>query len=82
MRLTAIVAPAPDRPLHPTEVTPRVFDHVDEFAEALSLAAGRPVPIVEGVLADAPAEGFLVYFRPFPMGSSRFPPRSVGASSS
>ncbi len=63
MRLTAIVSPSPEV-LRPTECSAREFSEVDEFCAALGLAAGVTVSIVEGELADIPADGFvLVYFR-------------------
>ena len=61
MRLTVIAAP-PIEILWPTQVAARKFDAVDEFASALSLAAGIVVPVVEGSLADAPDQGFLIVF--------------------
>ncbi|WAS90852.1 hypothetical protein [Nannocystis punicea] len=61
MKLTALVTPSPET-LGPTESTFRVFHHVDDFCAALS-AAGVPVTIVEGTLADVPDDGFLLVYR-------------------
>lgn len=52
MKITAIVAP------HGA----RGFEAVDEFAAALGTAAGIEVPVIEGSLADAPGDGYLVVF--------------------
>src|SRR5678815_1872882 len=42
--------------------SPRVFYAVDELAAALGAAADAEVGIVEGTLADAPADGYLLAF--------------------
>jgi hypothetical protein len=39
-----------------------MLDDVDEFAACLGEAAGVPVPVIEGTIANAPAEGFIVLF--------------------
>jgi len=49
--ITAIV-----RPSH------RETETVDEFAAALAGALGSPVPVVEGTLASAPPDGYLLAF--------------------
>jgi hypothetical protein len=61
MKITAVVAPRPVD-AGPTVVGARAFDAVDELAAALGAATGTTVPVIEGTLADAPADGYLVVF--------------------
>lgn len=59
-RCTILVPPSPPAAPHSVEVSLRRFHDLDRFADALGSATGTAVPIVEGDLADAPAEGFLL----------------------
>lgn len=54
MKVTVIVGPGASREV----------DAVDELAAALGQAAGVTVPVIEGSLADAPADGYLVAYEP------------------
>ncbi len=62
MRLFVIVSPTESEPDASASSTPRQSDDVDEFAEVVGRPAGAKVPIIEGTLADAPHEGFLIDF--------------------
>jgi len=61
MKITAIVDP-PDPTAEFANKTAREFDAVDEFVHALGLAAGISIPVIEGTLADAPADGYVIVF--------------------
>jgi hypothetical protein len=60
--ITLIVQPARTTRLGGAEYTsnPRAFYKCDEFAAKVAAAAGLGVPVQEGSLAEAPAEGFLL----------------------
>ena len=62
--MTLIVRPAENLVLNGRIVqnNSRESYKCDEIAAALSVAAGFSVPVFEGSLADAPAEGFLLMF--------------------
>jgi hypothetical protein len=62
MKIVAIVAPRVEAPNLATAVSPRQFDAVDEFAAAVSVAAQVPVQVIEGGVADAPADAFILLF--------------------
>ena len=62
MQITIIVDPFQPDPMFPNSVSSRAFYRVDAFAAGLAQAAGVPVPVIEGTLADAPPEGFLLLF--------------------
>lgn len=63
--MTLIVRPAESLDLNGRIVRThsREFYKCDEIAAALSAVAGFDVPILEGSLVDAPAEGFLLTFQ-------------------
>ena len=61
MKITAIVAPS-DANIEPPAVNAREFDAVDAFVQALGRAAGISIPVVEGTLADAPVDGYVIVF--------------------
>lgn len=62
MRLTAITCPWQPEADHPDAISPREIDAVDEFSAALGKAAGVSVDVIEGSLADAPPDGFIIAF--------------------
>ena len=61
MKITAIVAPSYPG-IQPPTVNARDFDAVDEFVRVLGGAAGILIPVLEGTLADAPTEGYVIVF--------------------
>jgi hypothetical protein len=62
MRLTVLVPRVEPDPAVLNAVTPRVFHEVDAFAAALGAALDIDVPVIEGDLADAPSEGYVLAF--------------------
>jgi hypothetical protein len=60
--MTVIVAPVDPADQAADDESPRVFYAADELAAALGAASGAEVAVIEGTLADAPAEGYLVAF--------------------
>ena len=62
MKIVAVVAPLAGAPKFATVVSPRQFDAVDELAVAVGQAAGLTVPVIEGGIADAPADAYLLLF--------------------
>lgn len=60
MRLTAVVPP----PRSDHGSTPRNFDEVDSFVDALNTVAGITASVVEGTLADAPGDGLILMYNP------------------
>lgn len=62
MRVTAVVQAPSIVSESATVTTPRSFDAVDEFAAALGKALGENVSIIEGSLADAPKDGYVLVF--------------------
>jgi hypothetical protein len=47
----------------PTTTSSREMDRADELAEAMRGALGIDVPVIEGPLTKAPAQGYLLAFR-------------------
>jgi hypothetical protein len=62
VKLTILVPAGVPTPELATAATPRRFYRVDEFARAIGDALAIDVPIVEGKLADAPSDGYLLAF--------------------
>jgi hypothetical protein len=62
VKVTAIIMPSELHPPRPNSSPLRRFDAVDGFCLGLSQAARVPVPVLEGSLAKAPEDGFLVLF--------------------
>jgi hypothetical protein len=62
MKITALVAAGSSATDLPNMVSPRAFDAVDEFAAALGEAAKVTVNVIEGTLANAPTDGYVVLF--------------------
>lgn len=54
-----------------TIIAPRRDRHVDELAAAVGAALAIDVPIIEGGLADAPAEGYLLVFDTLGLADAR-----------
>lgn len=69
MKIVAIVPPF-DRPETETMISPRRFDEVDRFADAVGHAAGCSIPVIEGSLADAPADAFVLLFGDDDLGAN------------
>lgn len=60
--MTVVIAPFDPAYQSADQDSPRVFNAADDFAAALGAAAGEAVAVIEGTLADAPAEGYLIAF--------------------
>ncbi len=77
MKVTAVVSSFVATPDLPSVSAPRDFHQVDALATALGEALGIEVPIFEGTLADAPAEGYLLVFELRHHDDPRLGPRII-----